>query len=345
MCICEDASMMPWPEPEPLEGVKSKNMAIFDVSEAEIELATEQCKVDGIKLSLSSRILAIGEGGRAIVRILKEEANVLSGQIWRRAKLNVLHLAPQNFSSHLIGEKFITAINAAMEVRPHVVVVDECLESQNAGWAEAFSRVLSSDAFLNFGGAVVVLCSDETLSVSRLCPETWMVLGSSLRSVPSLETYDVTDACSGADAELDQVSKSLLDQALAIEYCKLKFYMDKAANQPCRIKLFASIDEDGQRNLRGFLCHEMIEGNGEFHIRFVFVPREHRRGGLGGRLIRWGLNSANRLPPSECRWISLEAADDDLVTYYERFGFCDFGGPDEHGNTWMEVKNESIVVE
>jgi GNAT superfamily N-acetyltransferase len=335
-----------FPEPKPLEGVKSKRKPIFTVSEAEMDVSAASCKVDGIKLSLSSRIMAVGEGGRAVVRLLKEEANVSSGEAHRQDKLNIVHLAPKELSDHLVGDDFVGAINVAMEVRPQVVVIDECLELQNAAWAQAFSAVLSSDAFCDFGGAIVVLCSDETLSVSRLCPETWILGGKSVRSVASLETYDVTDHCSGEkETELDSDSQSLLEQALAIQYCSLKHYMDKAANQPCRIKLFASVDEDGQRSLRGFMCHEMLEEFGEFHIRFVFVPKEHRCGGLGSRLIHWAKNSARRMPQSECRWVSLEAADEDLVTYYERFGFCDFGGPDEHGNTWMEVKNESIVVE
>jgi GNAT superfamily N-acetyltransferase len=335
-----------FPEPQPLEGIKSKKTPIFNVSEAEVVVGTELRQVKGIKLSLSSRIMAVGEGGLAIAGLLKEEAQVSSGETWRQAELNVVHLAPQELSDHLVAEDFVGAINAAMQARPQVVIVDECLALQNSAWAQAFSMVLNSNAFSAFGGAIVVLCSDETLSVSRFCPETWMLLGKSVQSVASLETYDVTDHCSGEkEVELDADTQFLLDQALAIEYCSLKHYMDKVPNQPCRIKLFASTDTDGQKSLRGFMCHEMLEGLGEFHIRFVFVPKEHRCGGIGGRLMRWALNSARRMPKSQCKWVSLEAADEDLVTYYERFGFCDFGGENEDGNTWMEVANESIVVD
>lgn len=356
MCLCEDASMLQWPEPKALGGVKSKKLPIFELAEAEINVGAELCKADGIKLSLNSRILAVGEGGRAVVRLLEEKATVSSGQAWRQPNLSIVHLGPDELSRHLLGDDFVGAINAAMEVRPQVVILDECLKHHNTAWAHAFSMVLSSDAFRAFGGAIVVLCSDETLPVSRLCPETWILLrdlgfGKSVQSIASLETYDVTDACSEEDAQLDSVSQSLLDQALAIEDEKaskdgnLKLWMDKCKDEPCRIKIFASVDADGQRSFRGFLCQEMIEGNGEFHIRFVYVPREYRGIGLGSRLMEWVLNSAKRLPPSECGWISLEAANEDLVAYYERFGFVDFGGEDDDGNTWMERKNESIIGE
>jgi hypothetical protein len=51
-------------------------------------------------------------------------------------------------------------------------------------------------------------------------------------------------------------------------------------------------------------------------------------------------------PETECSWISLQAADDELVPWYEKLGFTDmtcghFEG--DGGQTRMEMKNVSVA--
>lgn len=103
---------------------------------------------------------------------------------------------------------------------------------------------------------------------------------------------------------------------------------------------------EGPGRLRGLIFHEMIESTAEFHVRFVFVPKEHRKSGIGSALVRWVIEQASLMPLSKCRWISLQCAYDELLPWYEKFGFTDMscGHVDgDDGETRMELQNVPAV--
>jgi len=253
----------------------------------------------------------------------------------------VVRLGPQALAaSRQMGCSYMDAVEAALQERPQVIVLDEALAQKDREWAETFRAILSSEAILAFRGAVVVAVADETHPLASLCTESWVASGGCLQQEPFLEVIEnVLEAGSGAD--------ELMEEALAIDYCQLRHWVDIAREKEQNITLFSSVGPDGKKNLHGFLCHHMIESQGEFHIRFVFVPKPCRGTGLGARLVRWAISKANRMPEADCRWISLKAADDSLVPWYEKFGFTDMtcGQCDDEDEVWMELKNESISLD
>lgn len=329
----------PWPAPYPLEGVKSKKKPIFEVADAELPCTGSNGlrKASGLRLCLSSRVAAIGEGGCAAIALLSSEVVPLSGNVSSHEALKVARLGPQSLApARQAGSSYLDAIEAAMQDRPQVVVLEEALAQQDRDWTIAFRSILCSEALKAFRGAVVVSVADETHDLGGLCLESWVAVGAQLQSEPYLEF--IGNALEGGDR-----AQELMAEALAIEYCHLKGWIDQAEEKGQQVTLLSSLGEDGRRSLHGFLCHHMIESKAEFHIRFVFVPKEHRRKGLGARMVQWAIAKANRLPQAECRWISLIAADGSLVPWYEKFGFCDMSySCNEEDEVWMELRNNTL---
>lgn len=325
-----------WPTPLPLEGVKSRKKPIFQVVDAELPgtNGSRARKVSGLQLCLTSRVAAIGEAGLAGVRLLLGEAAPCEGSLYRHDSLRVARLGPQSLAACRGG--YGEAIEAALQERPQVVVLEESLGQKDREWAAAFRATLCSEALASFRGAVVVAVADETHSLAALCTESWVAAGSRLQQESYLEIIEHA-------LEADSGAEDLLDEALAIDYCQLRHWVDIARAEDQQITLFSSVGQDGKKSLRGFLCHHMKENQAEFHIRFVFVPKPYRGTGLGARVVQWAVSKANRMPQSECRWISLKAADDSLVPWYEKFGFCDMtcGQCDDEDEVWMELKNSS----
>merc|ERR1712072_879884 len=104
----------------------------------------------------------------------------------------------------------------------------------------------------------------------------------------------------------------------------------------------------GSTTLRGYLCHELrYPASTDFHIhRLAVVPGQRGRG-CGQWLMWWVLAKAAALPQSKCQWVTLSALDS-AATFYEQFGFMDMGCGDpgaEADQTWMELKNVSLVAE
>uniref|UniRef100_A0A7S4Q256 N-acetyltransferase domain-containing protein n=1 Tax=Alexandrium monilatum TaxID=311494 RepID=A0A7S4Q256_9DINO len=330
----------PWPAPRPLEGVKSNKRPVFEIRGAEFTCAGGANEASGISLCLSSRIAAIGEAGRAAVAILLGEAGSGAGEVWRHDALGVVHLAPKALAGgRCLSGGYLAAIEVALQERPQVVVLDEALPDGDAEWAKAFHKTLCSEALRSFHGAVVVAVADETRALAPVCSQSWVGHGVRVRQEPYLEVIE--DALDEASSAAD-----LLEEALSYDYCNLAWWVDAARAKNQKVTLFASRGVDGKRTLRGFLCHHVKEGQAELHIRFIFVPKELRGSGLGARVVRWVIATANRMPQSECRWISLKAADASLVPWYEKFGFTDMtcGQCDDEDEVWMELPNDSIVV-
>lgn len=141
----------------------------------------------------------------------------------------------------------------------------------------------------------------------------------------------------GATAAAD-----LVEQAFQCE--PLVFWLEDARKNKQNITLFSCRDADGTRHLQGFVCYHMKPAGAELHMRFMWVPRDIRGYKLGNRMVRWLIARASRMPESRCKWISLDAAEEWLVPWYESFGFCDMTcGPDQFGEIRMELQNVSVV--
>merc|ERR1719163_2039150 len=198
----------------------------------------------------------------------------------------------------------------------------------------AFHKVLCSEGLRDFRGAVVVCFADGTQLAPSICTESWAMVGGCVRQETYLEVVEnALDADSGAG--------DLLEEVLAIDGFDLPGWIEKARAQECTVTLFARAGPSGASSpgrgagrLRACLIHHMIPSRAEFHVRFVVVPRSHRGNGLGQQVMRWVLAQAANMPQSMCRWITLNAASDDLVPWYERFGFLDMScghEPDDLG--------------
>lgn len=263
-----------------------------------------------------------------------------SGQVSRHSDLSVLCLGPKELSVQNGSNYHEAAVAAVIQCRPHILVLDEALELGDAAWKQAFDQFIGSEELRSFRGAVVVCAATETSCLRRLCLEHWVITGGCVRQQPCLEVIEnALDTDAGAE--------HLLKEALAIDYCDLSYWIGRARERDWAMTaFFASGCSDGPALLRGLIFHHMIECRAEFHVRFIFVPKPYRGCGLGGRLVRWVIDAAAQMPQSLCRWISLDAADDDLVDWYEKFGFTDMscGHTDgDYGQTWMEMKNVSLV--
>jgi GNAT superfamily N-acetyltransferase len=228
-------------------------------------------------------------------------------------------------------------LEEALQKRPQVIVLDEDLGCARGEWDEVFTALLCSEGLRNFKGAVIVCVADETRALAPSINECWVATGRCLRQEAYLEViqHDFSGGCNGQACDL-------LQEALEID--TLKFWIDDAKKNCQTVSLFASCTAADKKSIRGFVCHHMKPRQAEFHVRFIFVPSEHRGNGFGRRLVQWIIASASRMPQSTCNWISLDAAYEALVPWYETFGFTDMTcGADEYGQIWMERRNVSVV--
>merc|ERR1712118_43245 len=111
--------------------------------------------------------------------------------------------------------------------------------------------------------------------------------------------------------------------------------------------LTVPMSDAGGLSLGGFICYRLpVAPAAELHIARLAIWPGIQKGGYGQRLMFYILTKAARMSQSECNWISLSALDT-AVPFYEKFGFTDMTideveDPD-HFQTWMELKNMSIV--
>jgi len=168
--------------------------------------------------------------------------------------------------------------------------------------------------------------------------ERWIAESDEIRQRPCLRV--VEDALSLGD-------EMLREDVAKIDYCDLFYWIERAQQNHWKVTRFdaGGCESRDPGTLRGLIFHHMFEASAEFHVRFIFVPQECRRKGIGAHLVRWVIDKAARMPQTECKWVSLSAADDELVPWYEGFGFFDMTcGHNEGdlGQTWMEKPNVSI---
>eukprot|EP00441_Pelagodinium_beii_P034423 CAMPEP_0197630340 /NCGR_PEP_ID=MMETSP1338-20131121/7861_1 /TAXON_ID=43686 ORGANISM="Pelagodinium beii, Strain RCC1491" /NCGR_SAMPLE_ID=MMETSP1338 /ASSEMBLY_ACC=CAM_ASM_000754 /LENGTH=316 /DNA_ID=CAMNT_0043201541 /DNA_START=95 /DNA_END=1042 /DNA_ORIENTATION=+ len=310
-----------WPSPRPLEGVKSSKRAIFEISDIELDTGGKVYEAQGLCLTLNSRVAAVGAAGRSVVDLLLRESELPeSERKHSHAALSVVHLAPDTLQKFVVDGDYAAAIMEALSTRAQVVILEEALHAGES-WAIFFRELLCSEGLQSFLGAVLVCVEDESLSLPTFA-EVWLARGTSIYQQAYLQVFE--------DAGLE--SEELLEQVRQID--TLQFWVDDAKKKGHQITLFAE-SGDGQKQLKGFICHHMSPPKAEFNVRFIFVPEEFRGSKLGSRLVNWVIAKASRMPQSDCRWISLDAAYEALVPWYEGFGFTDMTcGPDEWGHIW-----------
>eukprot|EP00913_Durusdinium_trenchii_P025988 g24384.t1 len=156
MTILHDAM---WQAPRELSGVKSRKRAVFEIPLGSMDAASNAGihRVSGLKVSLESRISALGSGGRVAVELLL--GRPLKGQVHRHEELQVAHL-----SSNLAGDEatvgeHLEAVKSILETRPQVVVLDS---QGNASWTAAFQMLLQAkEALRGFRGAIVLVVDEE----------------------------------------------------------------------------------------------------------------------------------------------------------------------------------------
>lgn len=320
-----------WPLPSALEGVKSQKRLFFEVDGALVETGYTSIKVRNLALSLSSRVLAVGEEGRRAADLLVDSSNPLATS---HEGLKVLRLEATQFPCAESTSDYAKAISSALvEQHPHVVVLSEEGLSQNAAWKSLFDSIVHGKSIWEFRGAVVICAAVETDVLQERCSERWIA---DMGGVSQRACFRVTE-----DAMLAGVEELYADAA-QIAYCDLSYWIKRAQAEDFKVTRFDAGGCDGPGRLRGLIFHQMIEGSAEFHVRFVFVPKEHRKGGNGSTIVRWVIERASLMPLSECRWISLECADDELLPWYEKFGFMDMScghTEGDGGQTHMELQN------
>lgn len=343
----ESAEFVPgpneWPSPSPLEGVKSRRRCIFQLSCAETFSAGRTVKLRNLSLSLSSRVIAVGVASPAAVDLLLDIGNYT---VQRHEDLKILHLGPSTLRTEGEATSYACAIASALiRDKPHVVVLDGSGILHDAEWQDAFNRLVHEPDMWNFPGAILVCAAEETDVLQRRCSERWIFELGEIRQRPCFKISENVMS-EGLDIlQTDAARIAQIGKCTGYAACDLNYWIDKACANDWTVTRFDAGGVDGTPSLRGLVFHHMIEGSAEFHVRFIFVPKEHRRAGIGGQLVRWVIGLAARMPQSDCKWISLEAADDELVPFYEKFGFFDMscGRCDgDDGQTHMEMPNVSV---
>jgi len=335
---------MAWPAPKELAGVKSRKRPIFELS---LGCVAERGvnRVSGLKLSLESRICALGDGGLLGVELLLGELSPTSGKVIRHEALQVAHLA-----QHLAGEgadvaQHVAAAHAALEMRPQVVVLDA---RGGESWAEAFEQLLEErDGLRSFRGALVLAVEEESEAVRAICSQRWRNGGGWLWQEPMKQDLLVLE-----DVQLEApepMVEAMLGQVrqLSREAFFGEDSVQKSQDRGWSLSLLVDQSEEPAR-FCGFMCHELGAKNAEFHIARIAVIARSRGKGYGKHFMQWALEKCAMIPRSQCAWISLSALDE-AVSFYEHFGFTDMTSDDldddEHIQTWMELKNLSVAPE
>lgn len=347
-----------WQPPLELAGVKSRKRSIFEVAFGSLEVEEEVSGINrlcGLKLTLESRVCALGAPGRRAVELLLGQRKLKSGKVKRHENLHVVHLGPHLAAADSV-EEHLASCAAALATRPQVVV----LESRSScaaedAWAAAFDELLG-EALQSFRGALVVAVDDECPKLlsqlhgfqcwSGKAGWVWQQPTSSRPEL--LEDLFASEVGNEPDPELLQDIKTLGEAAFfgenSVEKARDRGWTLAALVEP--VDQQQTAPSQTRRRLCGFMCYNVRKS--EFHIARIAVVPQDRGRGHGKLLMQWVLEKAAALPRSQCAWISLSSLDE-AVPFYEQFGFtdmtCDDVDDDEHFQTWMELKNESVVPE
>eukprot|EP00928_Gymnodinium_smaydae_P011210 TRINITY_DN14163_c0_g2_i1.p1 TRINITY_DN14163_c0_g2~~TRINITY_DN14163_c0_g2_i1.p1 ORF type:complete len:371 (-),score=64.46 TRINITY_DN14163_c0_g2_i1:326-1438(-) len=342
-----------WAKPAPLEGVKSRKRELFGLEACAIVIDDFEHSTSSLKVTLESRIVAVGIEGRSLVEVLLEKRSLARGRVSRHEQLRVAHIG-----SHLAGasaasvEDHVASIEAVLREQPQVLVIDDVCACGDEAWAVVFAALMEGEAVRTFQGAVVVCVDDErkTSAFSRI--ERWTGAAGWLwqEKVEGDSLEILEDVLESGSESYSNMNALLTEASTLSQECFSEDCVEKCRNRGWVLTLLTEPGTDGTRSLSGFICLRMPnERKNDLHIARLAVPRFERRSkGCGQRLMNFALTKAARLPQSECAWISLSALDT-AVEFYERYGFCDMtcdavDDPD-HFQTWMELANKSVVEE
>ncbi|CAK8998492.1 Hypothetical protein SCF082_LOCUS5667 [Durusdinium trenchii] len=341
MTILHDAM---WQAPRELSGVKSRKRAVFEIPLGSMDAASNAGihRVSGLKVSLESRISALGSGGRVAVELLL--GRPLKGQVHRHEELQVAHL-----SSNLAGDEatvgeHLEAVKSILETRPQVVVLDS---QGNASWTAAFQMLLQAkEALRGFRGAIVLVVDEESEAIKEMCSQRWRQGGSWLWQEPIKQDLTIVEDVLNATKtdELEQMLQKVRE--LSAEAFFGEDSVEKSGSRGWSLCLLVDQAACDASRFCGFMCYQLSAKNSEFHIARIAVIARSRGKGYGKHFMQWALEKCSFLPRSTCAWISLSALDE-AVPFYEHFGFtdmtCDDLDDDKHIQTWMELKNISVV--
>lgn len=336
---------MLWPAPLPLEGVKSRKRAIFELKEGAVQVDGEQCNVSSVSLTLASRVAAIGKEGRSLVEVLLGSLEPVDGAVTKHEKLSVVHIG-----QHL---ETAAAAAAALEVGPQVVVLSEPSDPKHA-WAETFSLILNSEGIRAFQGAVVVCVAREADIPHDLCLARWIATGGRVRAEeirPGLDIVD--DVCGKAISEPDW--NTVLKQASSLA---LQSFDDSADDGDQAIATLAeqqgwtvatmTITDgsvEGGRDLVGYVTYNAEPALDGLYLARVAVEPKFRRRGHGSRLVRWLIGRA-RLEGYSSVWVhavpDLQPINAALGFKYVSSGDAAACG-DDRKSAWMVLKDAEAV--
>eukprot|EP00442_Polarella_glacialis_P046580 CAMPEP_0115132570 /NCGR_PEP_ID=MMETSP0227-20121206/53835_1 /TAXON_ID=89957 /ORGANISM="Polarella glacialis, Strain CCMP 1383" /LENGTH=358 /DNA_ID=CAMNT_0002538395 /DNA_START=54 /DNA_END=1129 /DNA_ORIENTATION=- len=336
--------------------VKSRQRAIFDVPLAGLQRSETSHssmppvnRISGLRLTLESRIYAAGEAGQVAVEILLGRLQLCSGKALRHENLSILHLGPHLAGSGASQEKHLEALAAALQAAPQVVVLDEAQAAGDEAWAEIFNQLVTAkDVLQDFRGALVLSVAEETVPIRQLCSQRWACNAGWLWQEASAEDLLVEEdvLAEGKEHPLLQEVAELSKACFFEEDC-----VAKAREKGWVLTLLSEAAENGgERRLCGFMCHMLKKPpKAELHIARLAVVEQSRGRRHGRHLMQWILDkAASIMPRSKVAWISLSALDE-AIPFYEQFGFtdmtCDNLEDEEHFQTWMELKNISVVPE
>lgn len=307
-----------------LEGVKSRSRAVLAFQHASACRALSVADVKGErcpKLSLSSRVAVQSLDVGSLVESLTapRETEEVSWTTWRHEGLRV---------AVLVGADAGAELQAAAELRPHVLAVRELALNATRGLTEVLA---------GFSGAVLILldagAQRPTGALKRL-------------GIASIWAADDT----GASAGLAQVPLTGCKVLEDIPLCRLQTEVELAplvaAAEPIYQEYFDKgfleevstfknaltaflVPDDNESELLGFIVYKFRNYLKTVFVNRVGVPRREQRQGHGKTLMQWLTQKARRMPRDLCMKVIL-APTESAIPFYERVGFVQL--PPEEGD-------------
>ncbi|CAE7494913.1 unnamed protein product [Symbiodinium pilosum] len=287
-----------WQPPRELPGVKSRKRPIFEIALGSLDGAIGGVhRVSGLKLTLESRVAALGPGGEVAMQLLLGQLSLKGGKVQRHEGLAVARLG-----EHLAGEEaseaehFERAASELNEQRPQVVVLETWGGPE---WEKASSQLL--EALRGFRGAVVVAAEEEDESVKSLCPVCWRNAAGWLWQEPLKQDLMVLDDIKEEDA--DEEVKAMLQEVRTLS--KEAFFgedsVQKAADRGWTLSLLVDTESESKK-FCGFICYHLSTKSSEFHVARIAVVARSRGRGYGKHFMQWTLKKCALLPRTQCAW-------------------------------------------
>lgn len=321
-----------WPCPPPLEGVKSRERAIFELSDAvpnvpnHSGVVSQECSVARVSLTLQSRVVAIGNAGRSLADVLLGLRTPISGSASCHDDLTVLHIGP-----HLVDT---SGIVAALETRPHVLVLSDA--GDDGEWGQIFQEVVHSNELRSFRGALVLCVGQENRNSvpEGLCSTRWIASNGKLHAGSVTIRGNIVDDLCGK-AEVDPTYGPLLEQVS--ELTVANFGEADDSQRGWTVVALTTTNSCGVQELLGCMSY-----NAELALdalclqRLAVVPR-HRRCGYASQLVQWMIERT-KTSDYESLWVhavpKLQAINTALGFSY--MDAADETRPDEEkASAWM----------